>query len=87
MLKSGKSKVTFNWVFLLFCFKADIPTCIGVGPAPESVPDAMETDKDTKAPTPSEKKYYIDSTYLYTPRENVEIQSPLKDGLSEFYTK
>ena len=47
----------------------------------------METDKDTKAPTPSEKKYYIDSTYLYTPRENVEIQSPLKDGLSEFYNK
>ena len=46
---------------------------------------AMETDKD---PTPTtEKKYYIDPTFLYTPREGVEMVSPLKDGLSKLWKK
>ncbi len=45
----------------------------------------METDSNVKPPVSSEKKYYIDSTYLYSPRENVEVQSPLKDGLSKFH--
>jgi len=48
----------------------------------------MDTDKDTKpSAVAGEKKYYIDSTHLYTPRENVEFQSPLKDGLSMFYRR
>ena len=47
------------------------------------VPENMETDKE--APPPPEKKYYIDSTFLYTPREGVELVSPLKDGLSKSY--
>lgn len=64
-------------------FQADIPTCMGVGPGASPSPEAMETDKDSVTPAASNKKYYIDSTYLYTPRENMEIQSPLKDGLSE----
>ena len=45
----------------------------------------METDKEAKT-TPAlqpGKKYYIDSTYLYKPREGVELMSPLKDGLSK----
>ena len=62
---------------LVLLTQVDIPTTIGVGPG--SVV-AMETDKDP-APT-TEKKYYIDPTFLYTPREGVEMVSPLKDGLS-----
>jgi len=42
---------------------------------------AMETNKDP-VPAP-EKKYYIDPTFLYTPREGVEMASPLKDGIGE----
>lgn len=57
---------------------------MGVGPGAAPTTESMETDKDSNsAPPPPEKKYYIDSTYLYTPRENVELVSPLKDGLSE----
>lgn len=44
----------------------------------------METDKDSAPPATQEKKYYIDSTFLYSPREGVEMKSPLKDGLSTF---
>lgn len=56
---------------------------MGPGKPPET--EAMETDKDASAAAPPapEKKYYIDSTYLYTPREGVELVSPLKDGLSK----
>lgn len=64
--------------------QADIPTTMGVGPGATPATESMETDKDpNSAPPPPDKKYYIDSTYLYTPRENVELVSPLKDGLSE----
>lgn len=59
-----------------------------MGPGVTPTTEAMETDKQvdgtSAAPPAPNKKYYIDSTYLYTPRENVEMLSPLKDGLSEF---
>ena len=58
--------------------QVDIPTTIGVGPSPGV---AMETNKDP-VPAP-EKKYYIDPTFLYTPREGVEMASPLRDGIGE----
>ncbi len=58
--------------------QADIPTTIGVGPAAE-VP--METDKGSAPGTSSERKYYIDSTFLTPARERVEMVSPLKDGM------
>ena len=60
------------------CSQADVPTAIGVGPAGD-VP--METDGRPAAQL--EKKYYIDSTYITVPRENVEINTPLRDGLGE----
>ena len=62
---------------LFLITQVDIPTTIGVGPG--SIV-AMETDKEPTHTT--EKKYYIDPTFLYTPREGVEMVSPLKDGLS-----
>lgn len=56
---------------------------VGLGTTPTS--EAMETNATAPSPgPPPSKKYYIDSTYLYTPREGVEMVSPLKDGLSEF---
>ena len=42
---------------------------------------AMETDKEQAPPT--EKKHYIDSTYMCSPRAGMEIVSPLKDGLGK----
>lgn len=61
---------------------------MGVGPGTTPTAEPMETDKDGTAPqaTPQPgKKYYIDSTYLYSPRENVEMVSPLKDGLGKVF--
>lgn len=59
---------------------------MGIGPG-DPHPEPMETDKsgenNTSAPPPPGKKYYIDSTFLYQPREGVEFMSPMKDGLSE----
>lgn len=49
---------------------------MGVG-APEEV--AMETDGGER-PTPPKKKYYIDPTVVYKPREGVEIATPIRDG-------
>lgn len=79
------SCVVFRLAHTFLLPQADIPTTIGVGPGARPKDEAMETDKDAHpaAPTP-DKKYYIDSTYLYTPREEVELVSPLKDGLSEW---
>ena len=31
-----------------------------------------------------DKKYYIDSTYITVPREGVEINTPLRDGLGRY---
>ena len=56
---------------------------MGVGPGESPSSDAMETDKDNTTPISSNKKYYIDSTYLYKPREHVDMLSPMEDGLSE----
>lgn len=64
---------------LTFHFQADVPTAIGVGPASE-VP--METDGGGTV-TQMEKKYYIDSTHITVPRESVEINTPLRDGLGQ----
>ena len=58
--------------------QADVPTAIGVGPAKEV---SMETDSGQV--TQLERKYYIDSTYITVPREEVEINTPLRDGLGE----
>ena len=61
-----------------------MPTTIGIGPGDDEEV-AMETNNnsaDTK-PDIGTKKYYIDSTVLGVPRENVDMKSPLKDGLSE----
>ncbi len=43
----------------------------------------METDKGSAPGTSSERKYYIDSTFLTPARERVEMVSPLKDGMGE----
>ena len=59
--------------------QVDVPTAIGVGPVGEI---AMETDG---GPAPQlEKKCYIDSTYITVPRENMEINTPLRDGLGQW---
>ena len=64
------------YVCMCVCPQADVPTAIGVGPPGEV---AMETESGSVAQL--EKKYYIDSTYITVPREGVEINTPLRDGL------
>lgn len=60
--------------------KADVPTVIGVGPQADA---PMETDKEGSTITASQRKYYIDNTFIHVPREGVEVVSPLKDGMIE----
>ncbi len=54
---------------------------MGVG-SPDEV--AMETDDGERPPAPK-KKYYIDSTLVYKPREGVEIVTPIRDGQGTLY--
>ena len=74
----GNKETSLNGTFNCLPMQVDIPTTIGVGPSPVV---AMETNKDP-VPTP-EKKHYIDPTFLYTPREGVEMASPLRDGIGK----
>lgn len=60
--------------------KADIPTTVGVGLAAADAP--METDGSPSQQTPK-KKYYIDPTFIYPPKEGVEMVTPLRNGLIE----
>ena len=63
--------------FFISASQADVPTTI----PPTEV--AMETDKEGH-PHPAEpKRHYIDSTYIHVPRKGAEMQSPMKDGMSE----
>ena len=66
--------------FFISASQADVPTTIGVGPPTEV---AMETDKEGHPHPADPKRHYIDSTYIHVPREGVEMQSPMKDGMSE----
>lgn len=59
------------------CLQADFPTTVGLLSHDES---AMELDGDKEAK--SGKVYYIDTNSLHVPRENTEIISPLKNGMS-----
>ncbi len=63
-------------LFAIFTFQTDIPTAMGVG-IPDEV--AMETDGGERPPA-TNKKYYIDSTMVYKPREGVDITTPIRDG-------
>lgn len=79
-IKQTTSLQFFPLSLSLHLSQADVPTAIGVGPPTEV---SMETDSGPVKQL--EKKYYIDSTYITVPREGVEINTPLRDGLGEFY--
>uniref|UniRef100_H3A6F0 Actin like 6B n=1 Tax=Latimeria chalumnae TaxID=7897 RepID=H3A6F0_LATCH len=59
------------------CFQADFPTTVGLLVHDES---AMEIDSEKEKKTG--KTYYIDTNSLHVPRENTEVISPLKNGMS-----
>ncbi|KAF5296652.1 hypothetical protein FQR65_LT10192 [Abscondita terminalis] len=62
--------------------KAEIPAIVGVAPSePKLEPEAKEGNNVTQSHTPW--KYYIDTTYLHTPRLNMELHSYMKDGMIE----
>ena len=42
---------------------------------------AMETDQSSGPKL--EKKYYIDSTYITVPREEMEVLTPIRDSMGE----
>ncbi|CAG9858430.1 unnamed protein product [Phyllotreta striolata] len=63
--------------------KAEIPAIVGVAPEePKLEPEAKPDESNVSSNAPSHK-YYIDTTYLYTPRPNMEIHSYMKDGMIE----
>lgn len=69
---------------VLSCFgsaQADFPTVIGVTLDREDGSTPMETDGDKGKQ--SGTTYYIDTNQLRVPRENMEVMSPLKNGMSE----
>ncbi|XP_077978025.1 actin-like protein 6B [Glandiceps talaboti] len=66
------------------CPKAEIPVHMVV--ADETKDDAMEVDgsgDQGKKESGSKKKYFTDTNSIHYPREALEIQSPLKDGMIE----
>lgn len=71
----------------LVCFvvfvppQADFPTVIGVTLDREDGSTPMETDGDKGKQ--SGTTYYIDTNQLRVPRENMEVMSPLKNGMSK----
>lgn len=73
-----------NLFCVLFSFgsaQADFPTVIGVTLDREDGSTPMETDGDKGKQ--SGTTYYIDTNQLRVPRENMEVMSPLKNGMSE----
>ncbi|ROL50372.1 Actin-like protein 6A [Anabarilius grahami] len=63
------------------CPKADFPTVIGVTLDREDGSTPMETDGEKGKQ--SGTTYYIDINQLRVPRENMEVMSPLKNGMIE----
>uniref|UniRef100_A0A671Z004 Actin-like 6A n=1 Tax=Sparus aurata TaxID=8175 RepID=A0A671Z004_SPAAU len=63
------------------CPKADFPTVIGVTLDREDGSTPMETDGDKGKQ--SGTTYYIDTNQLRVPRENMEVMSPLKNGMKK----
>uniref|UniRef100_A0A4W6FGX9 Actin-like 6A n=1 Tax=Lates calcarifer TaxID=8187 RepID=A0A4W6FGX9_LATCA len=61
------------------CPKADFPTVIGVTLDREDGSTPMETDGDKGKQGGT--TYYIDTNQLRVPRENMEVMSPLKNGM------
>ncbi|KAK5644564.1 hypothetical protein RI129_005864 [Pyrocoelia pectoralis] len=61
--------------------KAEIPAIVGIAPndTPKIEPETKEGNTITQSPW----KYYIDTTYLHTPRPNMELHSYMKDGMIE----
>uniref|UniRef100_A0AAR2K5G7 Actin-like 6A n=1 Tax=Pygocentrus nattereri TaxID=42514 RepID=A0AAR2K5G7_PYGNA len=65
------------------CPKADFPTVIGVTLDREDGTTPMETDGEKGKQ--SGTTYYIDTNQLRVPRENMEVMSPLKNGMSTWH--
>lgn len=64
--------------------KAEIPAVVGVAPDDSIKLEAEVKPDDTNiSSTPSQHKYYIDTTFLHTPRLNMELHSYMKDGMIE----
>ncbi|KAI4462281.1 actin [Holotrichia oblita] len=62
--------------------KAEIPAVVGVSPD-EKIEPEVKQEGGNVTQTPSGWKYYIDTTYLHTPRQNLELHSYMKDGMIE----
>lgn len=63
--------------------KAEIPAVVGVSPDNEKIEPEVKQEAGNVSQTPSGWKYYIDTTYLHTPRSNLELHSYMKDGMIE----
>ncbi|XP_022918644.1 actin-like protein 6B [Onthophagus taurus] len=62
--------------------KAEIPAVVGVAPVAKLEPEAKQ-DPTNISQTPSSWKFYIDTTFLHTPRPSMELHSYMKEGMIE----
>lgn len=62
--------------------KAEIPAIVGVAPDETANIPAEESKADNNI-TQNAWKHYIDTTYLHTPRPNMEVHTYMKDGMIE----
>lgn len=65
---------------MLLSLQADFPTTVGLLSHDEA---AMELDGEKEKK--SGKVYYMDTNSLHVPRENTEVISPLKNGMSRWH--
>ncbi|GJQ86854.1 hypothetical protein Trydic_g19522 [Trypoxylus dichotomus] len=63
--------------------KAEIPAVVGVSPDNEKIEPEVKQEGGNVTQTPAGWKYYIDTTYLHTPRPSLELHSYMKDGMIE----
>ncbi|KAH8236246.1 actin-like protein 6B [Drosophila serrata] len=62
--------------------KAEIPSVVGIGAAPETNLDPeTKTDNNATPNNSDQRKYYVDTNYVNVPRSHMEVQTYMKDGM------
>ncbi|XP_074032929.1 brahma associated protein 55kD [Leptinotarsa decemlineata] len=63
--------------------KAEIPAVVGVAPDSLKLEPEVKPDDSNVSSNSASLKYYIDTTYLHTPKPSMELHSYMKDGMIE----
>ncbi|KAG5876710.1 hypothetical protein JTB14_038027 [Gonioctena quinquepunctata] len=63
--------------------KAEIPAVVGVAPDSVKLEPEVKSEDGNVSSSPPSLKYFIDTTYLHTPKPGMELHSYMKDGMIE----